>query len=246
MTRDLRGLDPREADPAIVRIKIHRTKIKQVLAAVIAACLPLFFALPASAAMKDGDWQIWNTYDIQTKISKDVDLQIEQEFRYGNDVSRLYYYHTEGGFEYNIVSWLSAGAAYRQVTDKVQNKWKEEYRPMINATLKSCLYGFKLSDRNRLEFRIRRYENGQIRYRNKATLVFPWKVTPINIQPYTADEIFIDSNVCRINENRFYAGLKMEFLKNLKGDLYYLLKSNGNKGKWTNYNVIGIKIITAF
>jgi len=84
------------------------------------------------------------------------------------------------------------------------------------------------------------------RYRNKLTVLFPFKFTDLEVQPYIADEVFIDFHGAKFNRNRLYAGLKFKVIKNLKADVFYLWQTSKKKSKRIDYNVIGLKLKLVF
>lgn len=196
-------------------------------------------------AYDDGDFQVWNTENQEFKVNKELKITTEEEFRWGNDASDFYYHHYDAGFVYGVNKNLDLGVNYRQVYEKKSGDFKEENRPYINGTLKFDLSGFKLEDRNRFEYRHFDYQEDSWRYRNKFTLRSPWKFTKLEIQPYLADEIFVDLNERIFNRNRFYSGFGLSLTKNLKAEIYYLLQSTKGSS-WTDANVLGTKLKLVF
>ncbi|MBU4140893.1 MAG: DUF2490 domain-containing protein, partial [Candidatus Omnitrophica bacterium] len=130
--------------------------------------------------------------------------------------------------------------------EEKNSDWKYENRPHLNATVKLKLGDFKLSNRGRFEYRNREGADTLWRYRNKFTIKFPFKLTQLEIQPYVADEIFVDFDKEELNRNRLYAGFSLKLLKNLKGEIYYLRQSSKKSGRWTDYNVLGTKVKLSF
>ena len=198
-------------------------------------------------AYDSGDFQIWNTDYEDIKIAKDVKFSMEQEFRFGENASELYYQHYDFGFVYGFDKMLDLGFFYRLVLEKYKQKFREEDMPNANATLKFDLWKFKFDDRNRIEYRHFRYKDDNVRYRNRFTLKLPIDFKKIKISPYASDEIFVSSDSTGYNENRFCAGLEFDLTKYVKADLYYMLKNNRVKeDKWSCANVLGTKLRIAF
>ena len=204
-----------------------------------AAVVPVF-------AYDDGDLQVWNTGIVEGKLNDRLKVKVEEELRFGDDVSELYYTHTDGGFTYNVTGGLDLGMNYRQVYEKKNGEWKEENRPHANGTVKWHWYGIGFSDRNRIELRIPEGKDDEWRYRNKLTAAFPVKWARLDMEPYAADEIFVDLHGNKFNRNRLYAGFKIKLLEHLKSDVFYLWQASEKKNKWTSYNVIGIKVKAVF
>lgn len=200
-------------------------------------------------AYQEGDFQIWNTEAEELTICKGAKASFEQEFRYWENASELHYQHYDFGLVLSPNKYLDLGFFYRQIYERrrAKSKFMPEEVPNINATVKFDLWGFNVDDRNRFEYRHFRWQDDNCRYRNKVTVRFPWKFTHFEIRPFIANEIFVrldDSAV--FNQNRFSAGLGISFLKNLKGEVYYLLKSDRGRVKWTDANILGLKLKAAF
>lgn len=197
-------------------------------------------------AYDDGDFQLWHTENQEFKANKESKITLEEEFRWGDDAGDFYYHHYDAGFVYSLNKHLDLGAAYRQVYEKKKGKFKEENRPHLNATLKYELYGFKLDDRSRIEYRHFGYQTDTWRYRNKLSAKSPWKLTRLEIQPYVADEIFVELDDGSLSRNRLYSGLGFAIAGNIKGEAYYLLQSSKGSGHWNDANVLGIKLKLVF
>jgi len=200
-----------------------------------------------SFAFDDGDFQYWNTESASWKVANDWKASIEEEFKFGDGAGDFYYQHTDIGFTYSGFSdWLDIGLNYRGALEEKSGDWKYENRPHLNATLKTNLSNFKLSNRSRLEFRIRQSSEDKPRYRNKSTIKLPIKFSKWELQPYIADEIFIDFDSAELSRNRVYAGFGGTIAKNLKVEIYYLFQSSKSSGVWKDINVLGTKLKFSF
>jgi len=211
----------------------------------LGALLYLFMSLPAFA-FENGDWQIWGDQKIEVGLTEKAKIWIEQEERFGYDVKAIYYIHTEAGLAYQLTNWLNLGANYRQIFLKVRGKWKDEYMPNVYGTVGWDLFGLKFNDRNRLEYRIRKYAKGVLRYRNRLTAIAPLKWTWFEIEPYVSNEFFIDSFRQKYDENRFISGFQFKLFKPLKADVAYMWRATESKGKWSSMNVMVLKIQASF
>ncbi|MDD5194674.1 MAG: DUF2490 domain-containing protein [Candidatus Omnitrophica bacterium] len=206
----------------------------------------ILFLIAKVYAYDDGDFQVWHTENQEVKANKKSKITLEEEFRWGDDASEFYYHHYDAGFVHSLNKYLDLGINYRQAYEKKKGEFKTENRPHLNAILKYDFYGFKVDDRNRLEYRYFDYQADSWRYRNKFTVKFPWKFTGLEIQPYLANEIFLDFQNKAFSRNRFYSGFTMSFTKNLKGEIYYLLQSSKSGDVWTDANVLGTKLKLTF
>ncbi len=197
-------------------------------------------------AYSDGDFQVWNTDVEESKINKESKIVLEEEFRWADNANEFYYHHYDVGFFYNLKEYLSVGGGYRHVLELKKGKFKPENEPYITATLLWDLKGFKFEDRNRMEYRHFKYQADSWRYRNKFTVKLPWKFTKLEIQPYLADEIFLDFQNKAFSRNRFSPGFTMNLTKNVKAEIYYLLQSSRSADKWVDANVLGTKVKLVF
>ena len=217
---------------------------------VTVAVILFFVAAQASreaCAYDNGDFQIWNMDGEDIQIYKNVKYSMEQEYRFGENATELYYQHYDFGFVYGFDKRLDLGLFYRLIFERYKQKWREEDMPNINATIKLDFWKFKFDDRNRIEYRHFRYKDDSIRYRNKFSLKYPIDFKKIKISPYISDEIFVVSTGAGFNENRFCPGIEFELTKYAKADFYYMLRENRVAGdKWTWVNALGIKAKIAF
>lgn len=233
-------------------------KISKLFFSAAFALLTLLTALPIRAELNsDGDFQYWNTEGIEGKISDRWKAGIEAEFRFGDDGGEFFYQHTDLNVTYKVCDWLDLGAAYRQVWELFsksvdapgQEDWFTEYRPHLNATLKHVWEGWELSSRNRFE--LRNYDIAKddvFRYRNRFSIKSPWKWTVLHINPYIADEIFIQENE-DFNRNRFYVGFGLDFgeyIAHLQGDIFYLWQASEKGDEWIDFHVLGTKLKLKF
>ncbi|MFC1698732.1 DUF2490 domain-containing protein [Candidatus Omnitrophota bacterium] len=198
-------------------------------------------------AFGEDDFQYWNTENASWQLADNWKIQLEAEFRFGDDACDFYYQHSDSGATFSgLAEWLDIGFNYRQIFEEKNSDWKYENRPHLNATVKFNLGGLKLSNRGRLAYRNREDADNFWQYRNKLTLKFPNKLSKLDIQPYLADEIFVSFDDQELNRNRLYVGFYLKLLKSLKGEIFYLWQRSKSSGKWTNANILGTKLKFSF
>jgi hypothetical protein len=217
---------------------------------LVALVLFLFAVAFKVHAYDNGDFQVWNTYGEEKKIDEKSRITAEEEQRWGDNANQLYYHHYDAGFLYAFNQNFDLGLNYRHIYERKKGKFRIENEPNINAILKWDLWRVKFSDRHRLEYRHFDYQSDIWRYRNMFNVKLPWKFTKMEIQPYFADEIFINFYGAAFTNNRFYSGLGFSLAKNVKGEIYYLLQHtrtvNKNSTNWPFVNVLGTKLKIAF
>jgi hypothetical protein len=218
---------------------------KKFIPIELAICFSLFMVMTAFA-YEDGDWQFWNNESIEGNIAENWRVKLEEEFRFGDTMGEFYYHHTDGGLIYRLIDWFYIGLNYRQIYEKKKGEWKRGNRPHMSGIFKWKWQEFKLKNRSMLEYRIREEKKDIWRYRNKLTFAFPVRYTRLDIDPYLADEIFVDFDEGEIDRNSFYVGLKAKLIKYLKVDIFYLWQTSNKDNDWINYNVVGAKLKVKF
>lgn len=215
---------------------------------LIAVCLFLFSAVSKGFCYENGDFQIWNTEIQEFKVNKELKVAFDEEFRWGENASELYYWHFDAGLFYDINKYLNFGGGWREIYGLVKGKFHPESAPYGTVTLSLDVLGFKFDDRNRLEGHDYDYKDDAITYRNKLGVKLPWKFTSIDIQPYASEEIFVSFGGASrgFNQNRFSSGFSIKIIENLKAELYYMLQSSKPSKNWINSNILGTKLKLVF
>jgi Protein of unknown function (DUF2490). len=198
-------------------------------------------------AYEHGDFQIWNTNAQDVKIGKATKFTLEEEFRYGENATELFYQHYDWGFCWAFDKRFELNLGYRFVLDKYKHKWLQSDEPYTNLTWKQDIWKFKFEDRNRIEYRHFRFAPDQARYRNRFTLKYPIDFKTLKISPYVSNEIFVSSNGRGFNQNRFQPGIEIELNKYVKFDIAYMQQQvRGRDNKWYTANVLWLKNKIAF
>lgn len=195
-------------------------------------------------ATDDGDFQYWSKVGASFDIDKDWKFTFAEEFRLGDDAGDLYRHHSDLGLVYkSLADWIDLGFNFRWVFEKdSKDKWRQENRPHLNLTVKGKLFDLDVSSRSRFEYRDRENKKDVWRYRNKVTLKLPLELTSLKLQPYLADEVFINFDEGDFNRNRLYSGLSLNLSKNIKAEVYYLWQSSESGGDWKDINVLGTQL----
>jgi len=219
------------------------SKTKTILISIIALSLTT-----STFAYEDKGFQYWSAASVSSKINKEWKIVVEEEFRIGDDGGNLYYQHTDLGFVYSGFSNnIDIGFNYRNIQEKnSEDNTRPENRPHLNLTLKGKLFNLTTANRSRLEFRDKDNKEDVWRYRNKTTI----KLLPIpnfkNIQPYIANEVFIDLDRNDFTKNRFYAGATFKLAGNTKLDIFYLWQAIKSKREWEDTQILGTHIKFSF
>lgn len=220
--------------------------MKKTQLLLVTICLSTIFS-SAIFAYDNGDLQLWNTYSIEGKFLDKWKIKLEEEFRYGGNISELCYQHTDLGISYGPLKWIALGINYRHIFSLLSpGKWYMEGRPHLSVYFKVKWKIVSLTDMNRYEFRFFQTKDSLIDYRNKLSLTFLLKAGKISLKPYIAEEIFFNFNKGNLSRNRIYAGIKTGLTKILVLDVFYIWQTDDKISTWKNTNVLGLKLNLKF
>lgn len=194
-----------------------------------------------AVAWADTDTAYWNELAIEGGITERLSAGIASKYRYQDNASRHYYTSTEIELNYRFLDWLSTGLGYKEVYKLKKAAWQQENRPYVQTEMKWKWADWKLKNRLRVEHREKQSADPYYRVRDKLTVKAPWKFTSLEINPYVADEIFVEhSEGAGFDENRTYAGVELRLAEHLRLGVYYLYVIEASNREWTSrVNVIG-------
>jgi hypothetical protein len=197
---------------------------------------------------RSGNLEYWQTTGISLDINKDLAIHAEQEFRAGRHNGNPYLHNVNLGLVYkSLAKGMDIGFDFKKEYEKDSTgKFRQENRPHLNITFRGKLFDFSASDRIRLEYRNREKKEDLFRLRNKATVKLPLRLTKLNLQPYIAEEVFINLGEDNINQNRLSAGFSCELAKNTEVSVYYLWKTSKISDGWEDTNVVGVGLMFRF
>ena len=180
----------------------------------------------------DRQWQLsleeWLTFPDNARRFKDSQTDVW-----------LYFFGLADPMRSGAAGWLSVGAGYKRVYTKAGDDWKTEDRPMLDAAVKTKVHGFGVVDRSRFEFRFPEGQEFVARYRNRLTVTSPVTFTPLKIEPYVAEESFINFDEHGFNQQRLYGGVCIPLHEKVRLDLFYIWKLDKVGGEWHDTNVLG-------
>ncbi len=198
-------------------------------------------------AYEDGDFQIWHTENQDMKLTDHAKISAEEEFRWGDNARELFYHHYDFGAVCAVNKNLDLGVNYRLIYEKKRGEFKPENVIHANVTPKLELWGFKFEDSSRFAYKYFEYQDDYAQYRNKLAIKYPFPFFKLKLEPYAADEIFVDfKEKGGFAQNRLFGGLCIEMLNGMKAELYYMFQSKKSSGEWKDANVFGSKFKILF
>jgi hypothetical protein len=209
----------------------------------------LLMAVTATQALAfgEGDSQLWLAGGAETGAGKDVRVGFESGARWGDSMSDYFYQNNEVFVSWKVASWFDAAASFEYITQEKSGRWLEEQVPKVTVQIKGDAGPFVLSNRSRLEYRIREAASDDWRYRDRLRLQLAKGLSAFKIRPYIEDEIYLPlDDEQQFNENRASAGIAIEPHSRVKVELYYMARSTLKDDAWTDSNVIGAKVALQF
>lgn len=228
-----------------------KTLSKLLLGVSMAVCS---LSVDAAATVnQDNDWQIWNSYSIDKKLTDKLTAELSTEARFGADSSRLYHQYTQLTFDYRMSDHVVVTPGIRESYDLItssstRDEWGHSHQLMFAVTWNWEICGIKFTDRNRLHFvhpSANQNSKNHTVYRNKIKAVMPCSWTSLNITPYVSDELFFKESE-GYHKNRARFGLKADLKENLHMNFFFQWQTTQNPGSWKNLNAVGLDFSGSF
>ncbi len=197
----------------------------------------------------DGNAEYRQGIGFDFNMDKDWKVTIREELRLGKSGDDPYLHKTDVGLVYRgFGDWIDVSLNFRKEFERDSSgKFRRENRPHLNLMFKGEMFGCRIGNRVRLEYRDKETTEDHWRFRNKFTINLPFTLTEYNLQPYVSDEIFIKLGESTVNQNRFVTGLSFKLSENIKTNVYYMYKSSmSSSDGWIDTNVIGTNVVFVF
>ncbi len=194
----------------------------------------------------------WNTLSFNKDINKKLTLNLDQELRFRNNLTRLNLLYTNVGFTYKINKNIRVAGVYRFIAKyKDDDLWGYRHRLYADLILKHRPGRFAFVYRSRMqwEWRGAGYSNEygrvpEIYWRNlfKAS----YKLNDI-VSPYLGTELRVQLQNPRIpyhngfDRTRFMGGIDIQLNKISTLGIYYLLQKEWNVIDPETLNIIGLE-----
>ena len=193
----------------------------------------------------DDNQEFWAVTSFSFRLNDTWKMKIKENFRFRD--GEHFEQHNEVFFGYNGLSdTLDFGLGFRQVhKEDSGHEWRRENRPYAELGFKGTMLDLKWSDRNRLEFREFENKKDVFRYRNRLKMSWPHDMFNLPLQPYIADEIFIQEE-SGYNRNRIYAGLVWDVNKKLDIDFFFIHQKDKTTHGWDDVFITGFETKFSF
>ncbi|MFC2097711.1 DUF2490 domain-containing protein [Bacteroidota bacterium] len=190
------------------------------------------------------DLEAWTGARIKKELGNNWEISLEEEFRFGHNISELYESYTEAGISYSFNKQWEVGGNYRLVRNRT-NSGDFETRQRINADIayKRKMNRFRLSWRGRIQYLFEPDEVHSVNnFRNKLQLKY--NIKNCKFTPYAACELyyrFIKSEGSGFNKLRFTFGTDRSLSKNSEINFFYRIERDLNIDNPKTAYILGLK-----
>lgn len=206
----------------------------------------LFVILTSATVSARDDWQHWNAYSFNYKLSDRVKFVLNPSLRLRDDISQLFYWQSRQGFSFKLNDNIDLALHYLYADNKsTKGKWTEEHRVEVQPTLKWKSATFNFSDRNRLEYRSVGGKE-KWRYRNRIKIARPTEIMRFSSTPFVSNEFFYDFKKEEYNQNRAAVGLYRKITDKVGIEIYYMVRSDKTGKDWSDVHILGTTLKYSF
>jgi hypothetical protein len=196
-------------------------------AAFLTAVAVGILSVPGNAA----ETEYRGRLDLQAPIQNNLNLKMLSEMRSRNDLQTLSESHFEAFLDRNFAGWLALAPGYRHVTEKARGAWRVEHRPEFDATLSWSIRALRMSNRNRLEYRMFEAKK-YFRYRFRIQVAT--RPAPVSwMSAHLSEEPFYDFSAGMFSKNRATAGIEVRVFETIRLNIDYVLDSTKSNDSWT-------------
>ena len=189
------------------------------------------------------DTQFWLDQSVSHVLGEDLKLRVKLQERWVDDVSRLNHLHVEGGVTRRLQAGQSLGFNVRhQGLENAEGDWQHETWPIGVLSFKGNILGWPVSQRNRIEWRVREERGNRFLARAGFKVDAPRPLGRWKVRPYVADEVFFDVREESFWRNRIFMGLKLPVGERVGLDLYGMFESTDRAQRWQENLVGGIRL----
>lgn len=203
---------------------------------IIFVFLIVGFLFVSGKSVKAIEFENWTFLGGQTKIGK-MNFQFHSAnfFRFGND---YFLNHTQLSLDFPSKKSISFGIGYKQEYVELTDRWRAEYRPMLDLYYNKSRGNLNFQDRSRWEFR---FMDGDFinRYRNQLQFSY---IKFNRFTPYFSTEFSLYINKLGYTRQRTLIGARIP-VNHFNFNLFLGHQINEDCPEiWTNKMMLGTSL----
>lgn len=185
------------------------------------------------------DNQVWTEYQLAVPIDEQTDFVVLGVLRFGRNATRPVNERIGAGISRKVGTYLTVFPFYLHVASQpTPLDHSTEHRITLEGTVKFPLGGFKLINRNRVEFHFHSKSGQFTQYRNRPQIEHPMRIGKVDFEGFIADEVFYDSIDSAWIRNRFYVGISKKVNSHFSFEAYYV-RQNDSHSQPGDINALG-------
>jgi hypothetical protein len=211
-------------------------------------CLLFILLRPHFSFSQTQDFAIWPNIYLQESLTKRLNVHINQQTRFNENVSQLGYIYADMGFGYRLNKFMLVNLDYVIARKRnADNFFSTRHQYYVSLVMKKEFRRYRPT--YRMMFQEQNHDvyssaNGRILqsyFRNKLTLRYELNKY---LTPYIATELYYHFNTRSADNSfsrlRYFVGIFYHLRKNSDLELYYLIQQGLNEVNPQRDYVIGI------
>lgn len=212
---------------------VSKTSVGATRTILIVAALLFLISIANDAAAQSklprDDVQEWNELQLIAPVHPRIDLVLDGQVRFGDQISRVVIARGSAGFAFRLNNHFTLTPAYvYQAAEPLPDRKTIEHRITLTGALKFSLGKFTFSDNNLVERRLLNSRADATRYRNRLRVEHPVDVRDFKLDVFLSDEVYYDWSVNAWARNRFYVGGGKRLSDQFYAEIFYLKQNDGH------------------
>jgi hypothetical protein len=196
--------------------------------------LLLFSFIPALGQVNDAS--LWSSLNIEKKITPDLSANLNQEFRFNENISELGIFFTDVGLLYKINKSIRISGNLRFINNRrLDDSYSQRCRYYLDLSFRKKFKPLVISFRTRFQSQYKIYaEEKDVNpfYYNRDKLTLKIDLDK-KYTPYLSSEIFIplteSTDYMMLDNVRYAAGVEYKFNRMHTIDLFYMIDKELNQ-----------------
>ncbi len=172
----------------------------------MALAIALTVAVPVFATAGE-DFQLWTELGLEAPLGADFRAGVRHESRFVEDASRFGLHNYDVGIAWVRGEQLAVALHFLEELERADGRFRAESRPYVDALVRETLRGVEVSNRTRVELRLREDRETLVRLRDRVQLLLPWALGSQGPRPFVSEEVLFESDGRGFDQNRVMFGL---------------------------------------
>lgn len=197
------------------------------------------------------DFETWTSAELNTKLSKNLSVALEQGLRLSKNSSQLDQALTEANISFQVFKKIELGAGFRYIYDSSnEGSYHNDFRFNFDASYKEKI------NRLSLKFRLRYQNKNELGYRisegdlNKSDFRFrlssTYNIKKWKLDPKLSTELFRSNNSGQFEKIRFSFGTEYNLKNSGQIGAFYRVERELNVGLPKTTYITGLKYTYTF